>query len=231
MRLSPRDRLRLWDAVAGMHPVDAAVRCLAVARPDLADPAGLPLGLRDAALLEVRRQLLGDRIIACAACPACDEPATVALSAAVLLAGMTTDADWTLDYGGRTLTVRSLTSRDAAKAASAASAEQARTALVRLALDDDDVIPDEAMAGAIAASLAEHDSGAEITLACTCASCGAAWREVLDVARFVSTEVAHHGLRLLTEIAQLARIFGWSEDAILALAEPRRRAYLALAVG
>jgi hypothetical protein len=230
MPLSAPDRLRLWDAIAGMHPVDAAVRCLAVARPDLEDPAGLPLGMRDAALLELRSQLLGDRLTARATCQACDEPATVVLSVAEMVAGMTTEERWTLAYAGRTLTLRPLTSRDAALAATAASTEEARNALARAAVDgDDDVVSDPAMAGAIAESLAEHDSGSEITLACTCTSCGAAWQEVLDVARFVTTELAHHGVLLLAEVAALARGFGWSEDAILAMAEPRRRAYLALA--
>ena len=48
------------------------------------------------------------------------------------------------------------------------------------------------------------------------------------MARFVTTELAHHSVRLLTDVAELAYAFGWSEEAILALSEPRRRAYLAM---
>ncbi len=231
MSLAPADRLRLWEAIAGMHPIDAAVRCLAVARPDLADPANLPLSARDAALLELRCQLLGDQLTAQANCPGCDQQVTVDLSVAALLAAVSTPDKWTLDHAGRTLNLRPLTSRDLASAATAATAEEARDLLVRAATQDDDTDIDEDLADAVATSLAVHDPGADIQLASTCASCGTAWDEVLDVARFVTAELAHNGARLLTEVAELALAFGWSEDAILALAEPRRRAYLAMVAG
>lgn len=228
MGLSPRDLLRLCDAVTGMHPIDGAVRCLAIARPDLDDPAGLPLGYRDAALLELRGQILGDQLTGQASCPECAEAATLELSVAAMRTAMTTTSDWALDYAGRTLKLRPLTSRDAALAATAATTEQARNLLARTAIQGDEVDVDEDMASAVGASLAQHDTGSEILLACSCSSCGAAWNEVLDVARFVTTELAHHGVRLLTEVADLAWAFGWSEDTILALPEPRRRAYLAM---
>jgi hypothetical protein len=227
MGLAPADRLRLWEAIVGMHPIDAAVRCLAAARPDLADPAGLPLGSRDAALLELRGQILGDQLSAQASCPECDQQVTLDLSVAALVAAMSPPAGWTLHHAGQTLTLRPLTSRDVAAAANAATAEAARDLLVRAAIRGDTDV-DEETAAAIAASFAVHDPGAEIALGCTCSSCGAQWNEVLDVARYVTTELAHHGALLLTEVAELAMAFGWSEDAILAMAEPRRRAYLAM---
>ena len=228
MGFSPRDRLRLWEAIAGMHPIDAAVRCLAVARPDLDDPAGLPLGTRDAALLELRSHILGDGLSAHASCPDCGEHAELHLSVSALLAAMSTSSDWTVAYAGRTLSVRPLTSRDTALAAGAVTAEQGRNILVHAMLREDGVTVDDDMARAIAASLAEHDPGSEILLTCTCSSCGTSWNEVLDVAGYVTTELAHDGARLLAEVAELAWAFGWTEETILALAEPRRRAYLAM---
>ncbi|WP_299088211.1 hypothetical protein [uncultured Microbacterium sp.] len=233
MPLGPRDRLRLWDAAAGMHPVDAAVRCLAVARPDIGDPAGIPLGERDAALLALRQELLGDRLTARALCPACGEEAAMELSIAALLPRMVVEPEWRVNVDGRPLAVRALTSRDAAAAVRAASPEDARTSLVRamLAVAPEDADPDETTADLVAASLAEHDRGAEISLALTCAGCGAEWDDVFDVAVFVTAELAHHGLRLLADVAELAGAFGWSEDAILELSDHRRRAYLTLAAG
>lgn len=233
MPVSPRDRLRLWDAVTGMHPVDASVRCLAVALPDLDDPAGLPLGDRDAALLALRAEVAGDRLVAHAACPGCGDQTTVELTVSALIAEMATEPEWHLDHDGRTVAVRALTSRDAATAVLAASPAEARLALVRAALGTPPhaADPDEGTAAAVAASLAEHDRGAEVLLTCTCAGCGARWEDLLDVASFVTTELRHSGARLLAEVAELARTFGWSEDAVLDLTDGRRHAYLALAAG
>ncbi|TYB39669.1 hypothetical protein FXF50_04630 [Micromonospora sp. AP08] len=150
-----------------------------------------------------------------------------------LLGDMSTDRCWQLEHEGASYEMRALTSRDVAAAVHAGSPEEARAALVRAVLGraPGEENPDEGMSAAVAASLAEHDRGAEILLACTCAHCGAEWEDVLDVARFVTAEIAHHGVRLLTDVAELARAFGWSEHAILDLPDARRRAYLALTAG
>jgi len=234
MTVAPRLRLHLLDAVAGMHPVDAAVRCLAVACPDLPDPAGLPMGQRNAALLGLRAQLLGDRLVARTTCGRCGEQSTLELSVADLVAQMTggAQARWTLQHDGQTLPVRALNSRDLAAAADAPSAERARDLLVLAALDEEAAVPGpvtDELAGAVAASLAEHDPGSEVLLTGTCAACGEPWSEVLDPARYVAAELAHEGTRLLAEVAGLARAFGWTEADVLALSDQRRRAYLDLA--
>lgn len=234
MTLAPRMRLHLLDAVAGMHPLDAAVRCLALACPDLPDPAGLPVGQRDAALLELRARLLGDRLLARTACGECGEQSTLELSVADLVEQMTGGAQerWTLEHDGRAVPVRALTSRDLAVAADEPSPARARDLLVLAALDEGEggpvVVTDE-LAGAVAASLAEHDPGSEVLLTGSCSACGEPWSEVLDPARYVAAELAHQGTRLLAEVAGLARAFGWTEADVLELSDQRRRSYLDLA--
>lgn len=236
MALAPLMRLRLLDAVTGMHPVDAAVRCLAVACQDLADPAGLPLGQRDAALLALRRRLLGDRLRACATCAECGETSTLEISVADLLEPMsgTASSPWEVQHRGRTLSLRALTSRDLAAAVAEPSPQRARDLLVLAALDqDEDGHPEpvsEELAGVVAASIAEHDPGAEILLTGTCSGCGEPWSQVLEPARFVTAELAHEGARLLADVAALARAFGWTESDVLELSDARRRAYLDLAL-
>ncbi|CCG04039.1 conserved protein of unknown function [Blastococcus saxobsidens DD2] len=236
MTMAPRMRLHLLDAVAGMHPTDAAVRCLALAYPELPDPAGLPLGQRDAALLGLRARLLGDRLVAWTSCDSCGEQSTLELSVAELLEqmGARTEKRWVLQHQGDPLPVRALTSRDLARAAGAPSPEEARDLLVAAALDQvtepQDAPPlDDELAAAVAASLAEHDPGSEVLLAGSCAVCGEQWSHMLDPARYVVAELAHLGARLLAEVAELARAFGWTEADVLALSDQRRRAYLELA--
>lgn len=242
MHLAPRLRLYLLDAVAGMHPVDAAVRCLALACPELPDPAGLPVGQRDAALLALHGRLLGDRLAARTTCRSCGEQSTLELSVADLMEQMAgSESTWTVEHEGRSLLVRALTSRDLAAAAVASTTDEARDLLVRAALDgagegagkgpgDGVAGPvSEELAEVVAASLADHDPGCEVLLACTCAACGKQWTDVLDPARYLAAELAHHGTRLLAEVAELARAFGWTEGDVLALSDHRRRAYLTLA--
>lgn len=228
---APRMRLHLLDAVAGLHPLDAAVRCLALACPELPDPAGLPLGQRDAALLALRARLLGDLLVACTTCGSCGEQSTLQLSVANLVGRMSggAEASWSVVHRGSTLRVRALTSRDLAEAASEPSADRALGLLVRSALDGAPVPLDEELVGVVAASLAEHDPGAEVLLAGTCALCGEEWSQVLDPARYVAAELVHQGTRLLAEVAELARVFGWTEADVLALSDQRRRLYLDLA--
>jgi hypothetical protein len=232
---APRMRLHLLDAVSGLHPLDAAVRCLALACPELPDPAGLPLGQRDAALLTLRARLLGDRLVARTTCGGCGEQSTLELSVADLVARMSGPAEvsWTVEHRGRTLPVRALTSRDLAEAAFGPTADRALGLLVRAALDGAaaslEEEPGDELVDAVATSLAEHDPGAEVVLTGTCAACGQEWSHVLDPAGYVAAELAHQGTRLLAEVAELARAFGWSESDVLALSDQRRRAYLDLA--
>ena len=76
-----------------------------------------------------------------------------------------------------------------------------------------------------------RERAAETRLSLDCAACGSSWTEFLDVAAFVWAEFEAAARRLLIDVADLARAFGWSEQEILNLSEIRRGAYLALARG
>jgi hypothetical protein len=78
----------------------------------------------------------------------------------------------------------------------------------------------------IVAALAELDPDAETMLAVSCPSCGGAHDTVFDPAGFLLTELAAYADRLMDEVDQLARAYGWSERDILALGARRRRRYL-----
>ena len=53
----------------------------------------------------------------------------------------------------------------------------------------------------------------------------------LDVGAHVWTEVDAAARRMMGEVAAIAAAFGWTEAAILAMSDARRRAYLELARG
>lgn len=237
--LSADDLLVLREQGAALHAIDRALQIVACALPDR-DPvelARLPLGCRDALLLSIRRSTLGDRLDAQDVCAGCGERVEVELTCSALAsAAATPPPEWALDRDGYRLTLRALDSFDAAAAAQresvgAARAELLARCIVRCDRADAtvriDSLPDD-IVSAIAASIAEHDSGAELMLEFVCPQCRHGWQRVLDVATFVWTELAARAQRLALEVHTLARAYGWREADILAMTDARRATYLAL---
>ena len=235
--LSGADLIDLRERGAALHPIDRALLALDVDGADRDALARLPLGVRDARLLAVRRELLGDRLDAEADCPACGERLELALGCSALIAAASPPPEaWEIEYGDWRVTVRPLDSLDAAAAAACGDAPAAEELLLsRCVTDvrrDDDAygapaLPHE-VRDAIARSLADRDPGAEWLLDLDCPACGHAWQNMLDVADFVWRELAARGDRLLGEVHVLARAYGWREADILELPPARRAAYLAL---
>lgn len=229
-RLDPHDLLRLWESGTALHPID---RALAI----LGDPdaARLPLGTRDARLLELRAATLGDRLDATEQCPECGARVELTLSCRALIEGAVPVPErWTVRHGDVRITLRPLDSVDAAAAATAGDVVAAASTLLERAVvgvarggDVVETLPDDALAD-VTGSLAEKDPGAELLLDLACPDCEATWQRVLDVATFVWAELAARAERLLDDVHRLARAYGWSEAEILAVGEVRRAAYLAM---
>ena len=234
--------LALWEGTRGHHPIDAAVDAIHAAWPDREVSAirAMALGDRDAALLAIRRATIGDLLEARTVCPTCQAEVEIALSCALLIAGhRPVPARWALAVDGYQIALRPLDSLDAAAAAAAPNPQSARTVLLaraviratrnrqRVSSSDS---PSEVV-DAISVSLGERDSGADLVLEFACPECGAEWRDSLDVASFVTAELAAGGRRLLGEIDLLARAYGWGEPEILALGARRRATYVAMVAG
>jgi hypothetical protein len=82
--------------------------------------------------------------------------------------------------------------------------------------------------GALAQAMAEADPLAEVLANVACPACGTEFVADLDVGSFVWGELHARARRLLREVHVLARAYGWTEEEVLALPEPRRAAYLSL---
>jgi hypothetical protein len=84
------------------------------------------------------------------------------------------------------------------------------------------------VAEAVGEAMAELDPQAEVLLDMQCPQCGHAWQSALDITSVLWSEVSVYARRLLLEVDQLARAYGWREPDILALSPARRAAYLEL---
>ncbi len=230
-RLTPADMLAAWEAGADRSALDRALVLLWAGGTGEADLAGLPLERRDRALLGLRAASFGDAMACLGACPACGEAIELDLSAARLAEALPPGGAEVLALPGGDVVIRSFDSRDLAAAAACPAPEAARAILVERVVDALPPGPEGAERAAIAARVEARAADAEIVLALDCPACGHGWAEVLDVARFVWAEVEAAALRLMGEVAEIARAFHWSEADILAMTPLRRRAYLSLARG
>jgi hypothetical protein len=226
---------RLLDAWEEALPLPAASRPLALlaaagwaGRGDLAD---LPVGARDASLLDLLESTFGPWLEAVVACPACGEPLELSCTVDQLRAGPRV-APGIVNAGGYELTVRPPTSADLVAAARAGEPAAARAELLRRCVSilsepaaDRDRLP-EAVVAAIEESMQAADPQAEILVAVTCAACGHEWPADLDVAAFAWARVDAWARRCVAEVHVLAQAYGWSEAQTLALSPWRRGLYL-----
>jgi len=229
--------LRAWESGAAAAPPDRATALLhslgAVGAGVRADE--LTVGQCDARLFELRRALFGETLEALATCPACQAEVDVTLALGELqppiregpVAPLTVQAD------GYTLVCRIPRNEDLRALARHTGEVTLLDLLERCVLEASSpggspVAPHELPAAtveAIAEALAESDPGAQTALRIRC-PCGSEWVDELDIRSVLWSDLTEWVGRMLTEVHQLARAYGWSEADILEMSGWRRRWYL-----
>jgi uncharacterized protein (UPF0212 family) len=238
--LGAAELLDLWERGLRQPPARRAVALLAAACPELSpgEAAALPLGRRDAYLLDLRELLLGPELTIVANCPNCGEQldstfrcADIRAEATPVEPTQTIEADayriaFRLPAGDDLLALSRSTDRAAAR----------RMLLERCILNaahggvptDVASLPETVIA-ALAASMAAADPQGDVELALSCPACAHAWRGAFDVAGFFWQEIHAWAKSMLRSVHTLARAYGWREADVLALSPTRRQIYLELA--
>lgn len=223
--LSAEAMLTAWEAGATRGPLDRALTLLWAG--GTGDGADLALPARDRRLLALHSATFGTQIECLATCPDCGAEVEVSLDAAMLAEALAPPLDMSVDVGGRGITLRVMTSRDLAAAQEVPPEDMLELLRARLtpgyeALDATD-------AAQIDAAIEAQAAAAETLCHLSCPDCGATWSEALDIAAHLWTEVEAAAMRTLSDVADLARAYGWTESEVLALSPARRAAYLRLA--
>jgi hypothetical protein len=239
---TPAQLLQVWERGSG--PSMAACGLLLLGSSCDEYPAealaALPLGRRDALLLQLRERLFGSEVCAVANCPQCAAPVEATFRCDDLLLNSPDSRAATLEHvspnDGVHVQFRLPDSNDLLVLEHCETADEARRLLLERcvlsasgasAARDVRSLPPP-LQGEIAQAMALADPQADLQLAFRCPDCGHDWQPVFDIARFLWQELHAWALRMLRDVDVLARAYHWPEDDILALSPRRRQAYLEL---
>jgi hypothetical protein len=232
------DLLGLWEHGADRAAPECALALLAAAGPpaDWGQLASLSASERDARLLDLRARLFGDHLAARAACPACAQDIDLELRVSALRdLGIRepTRAQERVTIADTTVLVRAPSANDLVLAARCDTLEAAsRLLFERCIVFPEGSTPDpswlDTMPAPVLDALDRVAGAAALQLHITCADCGAASDLEFDIVSFLWRELTAEARRLATEVVELARGLGWSEQEILTLSPMRRRLYLDL---
>lgn len=234
MPARPGETLALWEALASTTSVarGASVLVALGAADGLADAVRMPLATAARAALGELRERAGPQVQTVLTCPDCGAVLDVPLVLDALLvatAGLSegAEADRVTVDG---VVVRGPTTEDllvalASPEPSAALRDRCMTWPAGVdATTLDPAVRDRALAAA------EELAGASaFAVRLDCPDCSGDVTAEVDAVALLADRVADEVRDLLSDVAELAMAFGWSEDDVLRLSDARRRAYLDLA--
>lgn len=237
--LSAADVVQVWELGESSRVVDKGLLLLAAADPDrpYRELARLSVGSRNTVLFALRERMFGPHLRALVHCPACGEKLEFSTALADLCrfdAQAPEERDYRLSADGFEVGFRPPRISDLAAVAALGDIDEARRTLIRNCVSHAEregaAIPANDLPAAVVEAIEEElgdlDPNSDIVLNLDCAACGHAWSTALDIASFLWSEVAFLAQHLFDEVDLLARAYGWSEDAILAMSSARRRRYL-----
>ena len=238
--------LDVWERGLTDPPQQRALGLLASAYPEmtLEQIKTQPIGQRDTRLMEIHEALFGAQLICLTACPKCGERLEIALDLTQLrtnpeselandLQGADTHA---LIKDGFEVHFRLPNSADLLLLASLSDANAGRIILFERCVQQASragipvlasQLPAE-MVDIIATRMAQIDPQADIQIALSCPACAEQWSTAFEILSYLWSEINTWAIRLLREVHQLARAYGWREADILALSPLRRQFYLEL---
>jgi hypothetical protein len=237
---SAGELLDIWEVGSSLSLSRRALLLLGAAHPNASEDelAALPVGRRDAQLLRLYEQLFGARLTAVAVCPACGEQLESSFPAADILLGVDPAVApmQALRAYGYDLSFRLPASGDLVALADSSEADARGALFARCLIEARDAAGErvtmEALPGQVVAEVTAQmlaaDPQADVQLDLTCPACAHRWQAMLDIVRFLWSEIHAWACRTLRDVHALARAYGWREADVLALSPTRRQIYVEL---
>jgi hypothetical protein len=228
--------LTAWEQSQALPEEEAALAVLALALDENThDLATLPLGERNALLLELRAATLGRRMDVFAVCPQCGEQMEFSVDPLELTQALRIPPRAIVE-ASIAFSMRPANTLDFLATRAAKDEEQAKSILLARTLVAGQPATASSEAWLVSqppsrlaewkARFEEMNAAAEIRFHLTCVACANAWHMNLDIANFLLREIAIAARGLMTEIHELASAYGWTERSIAAMSARRRAAYL-----
>ncbi len=221
------DLVRLW--LPSRASADARLTTLLVAL-DGDDVRRAPLGVHHQRMLRLHDQLSERPLDAVADCSQCGAENEFAVPVAAICAvpEPPREAEVALAVGGARVRYRLPTLADLTAISGAGVAEGLAALAALTCLDDEAPEMTDYDLARLVQSWEELDPAAAVQVDLVCAGCGADVAADVAVPEFVAHQLDRVVDALLRQVDVVARAYGWSEDAILALPAQRRRRYIEL---
>ncbi|HEY0183323.1 MAG TPA: hypothetical protein VGC09_11000 [Rhodopila sp.] len=222
--------LKLWERAEREHPIDRVLSILsAFTAGERGYLVALPIHRRDALLLSSRVAAFGSRLDGVAVCAACGCKIDVSFDLPDTSTTVLED-EGLVEVDGRAVRVRVPDSGDLAAVAHLQDPVIAAQSLLMRCQSQptSGAALDGAALHAIEQELERLCDTTWLDLKVACPDCEATFIVPVDIGRFFWTEIAAYAAGLIEDVHALAARYGWSESAILALPERRRRRYLEL---
>lgn len=220
--------------------MEKTLRLLAAAcnEPDHTVLGKLSIGDRDIMLLQLREWMFGRRLKNMSSCPRCGEKTEWETDATDLhlqaMPNVLSVKTFQVANDGYVATFRLPGSTDLAEAMKKTGGIPEEEMLLQrciteAAYNGKPIQPGELpvhICEAIEKEMSEKDPQADIDMHIICPSCMHEWEAKFDIVSFLWAEIHNWAHRMLRDIYQLARAFGWSETDILNMSPRRRNLYL-----
>jgi hypothetical protein len=224
------------SAIAATQILDACVLC----GDDGSRPRDMArrmlVGDRDYLMLQLRRLMLGDKILAIMVCRACGAKMDVQVDASEISVEGPTPRDMAGEVElpardaacGRTIRFRLPTGGDQEAVVGRPIDAAADEILARCLLDSDAPALTTEEKTAVIDAIEAQAPRVEVEFDLQCPECAASFVSPFDPTTFFLDEMRISAAQLTREVHTLAFYYHWSEADILSLTRDRRRSYLAL---
>jgi hypothetical protein len=237
--ISERDLLTVWEIGLTKPLIERSLLLVSLWHPDLdiSQIAAMPIGERDARLLEIREELFGSVLNNATNCPQCKQKVEWEMPIDVLWVLPSPDnLDNSLEFDGTLIKFRVPNSADIMEILALEKGISKEEALLSrcielgsLPLPLSHEMP-EALKNALLQKMEACDPQSDITMAISCPECGHNWDMTFDIMTYLWAEINDWATNLIQDVYLLAKNFCWSENDILGMGSFRRSLYVNMLV-
>jgi hypothetical protein len=230
------DILSIWEKGYAATSRERGLLLLSSALPDVPGLELLPIGERDARLLQLREKTFGSEIKCATACPRCGEKLDVEFTIPDLLRDrkMRTTDILEMSHEGISMKLRMPNSLDLLSIEQSDPVDSGGRSLfarcvIEATREQVPLLPEDVPESVIDAAgeiISGADPLADMKIRLNCPSCENTWDMTFDITAYFWKEIDTWAMHTLHTVHLLAREYGWTESEILMLSTTRRRSYL-----